>query len=144
VSALSVVAFVFLGVGLLLAEPDRGVVGTLLGNEPGGLMARWLLLAAAVTLPVLGGVRLAGQAVGLYSASSGVGVMVIASLAMLVGVVSFTAGRLNALGRQRSSAWATASSGFAARSTTWFTPRRPSGERSPRTCTTTRCRPWRR
>jgi signal transduction histidine kinase len=98
------VAFVFLGIGLLLAEPGRGIVGALLGNEPGGLMARWMLVAAVLTLPVLGGARLAGQAVGLYSASSGVGVMVICSLAVLVGVVAFTAGRLNVLGRQRTTA----------------------------------------
>jgi signal transduction histidine kinase len=101
VSAMSVAAFVFLGVALLLAEPQRGLVGTLLGDEPGGLMARWLLVAAAVTLPLLGGLRLAGENLRLYSASSGVGIMVIASLAVLIAAVAITASRLNALGRQR-------------------------------------------
>lgn len=104
VSAISVVAALVLGVALLLAEPRRGPVGTLLSNEPGGLMARWLLVAAAVTLPLLGGLRLAGQNARLYSASSGVGIMVIASLLGFIAAVTVTANRLNALGGQRTAA----------------------------------------
>jgi signal transduction histidine kinase len=101
VSAFTVAVLTLLGLGLLMARPDRGFIGVLLGDSPGGLMARWLLAVAVVVLPVLGVLRLAGQSAGLYSARAGVGIMVLASLVVLVATVALTAIRLNALGNER-------------------------------------------
>ena len=106
ISAYTVAVLTVLGVGLLTARSDAGLVGALFGNEPGGLMARWLLLAALIALPLLGLLRLAGQLAGLYSARAGVGIMVLASVMVLVVTVAITAARVNALGRQRSLALA--------------------------------------
>jgi signal transduction histidine kinase len=101
-SAYTVVVLMVLGLGLLTARSQAGLVGALLRNEPGGLMARWLLLAALIALPILGLLRLAGQLAGLYSARAGVGIMVLASVMVLVVTVAVTGARVNALGRQRS------------------------------------------
>ena len=101
VSTFTVVVLTLLGIGLLVARPDRGFMGVLMGDSPGGLMARWMLAVAGVVLPALGVLRLAGQSAGLYSARAGVGIMVLASLLVLVVTVSLTAMRLNGLGNER-------------------------------------------
>ena len=101
ISAYTVALLAVLAVGLLAARPEAGFVGALLGDTPGGLMARWLLLVAVIVLPALGAVRLAGQHAGLYSARAGVGIMVLASLLVLLVTVSATAIRLNAFGSER-------------------------------------------
>lgn len=102
VSAYTVGLLTVLGFGLLSAMADAGLVGALLGDEPGSLLARWMLFAGVVSLPVLGALRLVGQRAGLYSAGAGVGIMVLASLLALIVAVAVTAIRVNALGRQRS------------------------------------------
>ena len=101
VSADTVTLLTILGLGLLIAIPDSGLVAALLRHDPGGLMARWLLLAATLALPILGMLRLAGQHAGLYNASAGVGIMVLASLLVLFVTVGATATKINALERQR-------------------------------------------
>jgi signal transduction histidine kinase len=102
VSAYTVALLVVLGVGLLAARSESGLVGALFSDTPGGLTARSLLLSGTFALPMLGALRLAGQQAGLYSDRAGVGIMVIASLLVLVTAVSVTAARLNALGSERS------------------------------------------
>jgi len=102
VSAFTVGVLTLLGIGLLAARPHEGVIGALLADTPGALVARWLLALALVVLPILGALRLAGQRAGLYGPGAGVGIMVLASLLVLVLTVSWTATRLNALGKERS------------------------------------------
>ncbi|MGB0093410.1 MAG: sensor histidine kinase [Solirubrobacteraceae bacterium] len=104
VSAYTVALLVALGVGLLAATSESGFVGALFSATPGGLTARSLLLTGALALPALGALRLAGQHAGLYSDRAGVGIMVLASLLVLVATVSVTAIRLNALDSERASA----------------------------------------
>ena len=101
VSADTVAVLTTLGLGLVIAIPDVGLVAALLRNDPGGLMARSLLLAATIALPTLGMLRLAGQHAGLYDAGAGVGIMVLASLLVLLVTVVVTATKINALERQR-------------------------------------------
>jgi signal transduction histidine kinase len=102
ISAYTVTLLTVLAIGLLAARPAAGFIGALLGHTTGGLMARWLLLVAVIVLPALGALRLAGQHAGLYSARAGVGIMVLASLLVLVVTVSVTAIRLNAFEGERS------------------------------------------
>ena len=102
ISAYTVTLLGVLAIGLLAARPAAGFIGALLSHTTGGLMARWLLLVAVIVLPALGALRLAGQHAGLYSARAGVGIMVLASLLVLVVTVSLTAIRLNAFEGERS------------------------------------------
>ena len=102
ISAYTVALLAALAIGLLAARPEGGFMGAVLSDTAGGLMARWLLLVAVIVLPALGALRLAGQHAGLYSARAGVGIMVLASLLVLVATVSVTAIRLNAFERERS------------------------------------------
>jgi signal transduction histidine kinase len=102
ISAYTVTLLGVLAVGLLAARPEGGFMGTLLGDTAGGLMARWLLLVAVIVLPALGALRLAGQHAGLYTARAGVGIMVLASLLVLVVTVAVTAIRLNVFESERS------------------------------------------
>ena len=102
ISAYTVTLLGVLAIGLLAARPAAGFIGALLSHTTGGLMARWLLLVAVIVLPALGALRLAGQHAGLYSARAGVGIMVLASLLVLVVTVSVTAIRLNAFEGERS------------------------------------------
>jgi signal transduction histidine kinase len=101
VAAYTVLGLSLVGIGLLTARPRHGLLGALLCDEPGGLMARWLLLSGPVTLVIFGGLRLAGQQAGLYSARIGVSIMVTGSLVALGFVVAVTANRITGLGRQR-------------------------------------------
>lgn len=103
-AAQTVAAFTVLAIGLLTARPREGPVSMLLTDEPGAIMARSLLTAGVIVLPILGGLRLAGQQAGLYGSSAGVGLMVIISLTALAASTAITARRLTALGRQRSRA----------------------------------------
>ncbi len=48
------VALLILGAGLLCARPERGLLGILWSYTPGGMLARWLLLAPAVGLLLTG------------------------------------------------------------------------------------------
>ncbi len=56
---LEVAGFLFLGIGVLCARPQRGLMAVLWSETPGGLMARWLMLAPAVGLLLTGIVYLA-------------------------------------------------------------------------------------
>ena len=104
VDAYTVAMITALGIGLLAARSEQGFVAALLGDTPGGLTARSLLLVAVIVLPAIGGLRLAGEHRGLYNARTGVAIMVLASLLVLVATVSVTAVRLNALAGERSQA----------------------------------------
>jgi signal transduction histidine kinase len=49
-----VAGLLILSVGVLLARPERGLVAVLWSNTPGGMMARWLMLAPALGLLLTG------------------------------------------------------------------------------------------
>jgi signal transduction histidine kinase len=104
VSADTVAVLASLGLGMLAARAHDGPVAWLLDDEPGGLMARWLMLAALIALPLLGALRVAGQEAGFYSARAGVGIMVLASLLVIAVAVGVTAVRLDALASERARA----------------------------------------
>jgi PAS domain S-box-containing protein len=58
-SVLAVAGFLALGVGLLCARAERGLMAVLWSHTPGGIMARWLMMAPAVGLLLTGIVYLA-------------------------------------------------------------------------------------
>ena len=80
-------AFLLLALGVLWARPAQGVMAAIAGTHDAGHTARRALLVMAVTMVVLGWLRLQGERRGLYDADVGVTLYTfafIASLAMLV------------------------------------------------------------
>src|SRR6266853_1189919 len=81
------VVFLLLGIGVLLARPDRGLMAVLTSERLGGLMARRLLPFLVASPVLVGWLRVRGQHAGLYqpefgSAFFGAGyVVILASVA---------------------------------------------------------------
>ena len=73
-------AFLVLSVGVLYAYPGRGVMAVVTSDRPGGVMARGLLLATIVILPILGWLMLAGQRTGLYGTEFGTAILIVAAV----------------------------------------------------------------
>jgi len=89
-------ALLGLGSAVLLARPDRGLCGLLLGASPGGLMARRVMFVAVPLLIALGWLRLAGQRAGFYDLEVGTSLLVLGIIAVLTGIVWHSGRRLNA------------------------------------------------
>ncbi|MCK6554973.1 ATP-binding protein [Candidatus Binatia bacterium] len=97
----SAVGFLVLGVGVLLARPDRGWMRAVVDTGPGGLLLR-LVVPSTVALPLsLGWLRLLGQRAGLYPTEFGLAVMVVASTLGFLALGSWIAGSLNLADAQR-------------------------------------------
>jgi PAS domain S-box-containing protein len=84
-----------LSLGMLFARPDRVLVQTLCARTAGGLMARRLLPAAFIGIPVIGWVRLYGEDSGLYGREVGVALYALVLVSVLTAVILFTARALN-------------------------------------------------
>ncbi len=96
--------------GIALARPDSGVVALLRSEGAGGVLARRLLLPAAIVPIVLGYLRLEGQRAGWYGTEVGLALMVTSLIAVLLVLVWITARALDA---------ADASAGPATRAPGW-------------------------
>jgi PAS domain S-box-containing protein len=80
-------AFVLLGIAMLCARPDGGMMAIVTSQTAGGVVAR-RLLPAALGLPfVLGWLRLLGEHAGLWSFEAGFGFLVFAILTLFVMIV---------------------------------------------------------
>ena len=94
-------AFLFLSAAMLIARPDRGLCGLLVGASPGGVLAR-RVLPTAVFLPlILGWLRIQGQRAGLYGLEIGTSLLMLAIIGVLVWLISVTARRLDDADRER-------------------------------------------
>lgn len=96
----TVVAFLSLCAAILLMRPDRGLVAILLGNSPGGVVARrmWPILLIVV---LLGWVRTMGRDSGWFGAAFGTAVFVLLILLLLVVLIWWTAVSLDNTDRER-------------------------------------------
>src|SRR6201988_1644022 len=96
----TVVAFLSLCAAILLMRPDRGLVAILLGNSPGGVVARrmWPILLIVV---LLGWVRTMGRDSGWFGAAFGTAVFVLLILLILVVLTWWTAVSLDRTERER-------------------------------------------
>jgi PAS domain S-box-containing protein/putative nucleotidyltransferase with HDIG domain len=74
--------FIALGVGLLLAHPDRPPMRLIARDTPGGAMLRRLVPGVVIVPLTLGGLRIAGQAAGLYDTQVGTWLSVVAIIAL--------------------------------------------------------------
>ncbi len=83
--------FVAIGLGTLLARPDKGGMAVVTSETSGGLLAR-LLLPLGVLLPMLlGALRIGGENAGWYSTRIGVGLFATGFIALFLGAVWWTA-----------------------------------------------------
>jgi PAS domain S-box-containing protein len=75
---------IILGVGLLCADPDAGVMARVTASDPGGALVRGLLGPMILMPLLLGWLRLTGERLGWFDAAMGTG------LTMLVFIVAFS------------------------------------------------------
>ncbi len=86
----TLIAFLVLGVAILFADPDRGLMQTVSSDTPGGLMAR-RLYPAVVGIPlVLGWLVLGGEELRLWNGKFGLSIMVLSSIVAFVVLISVT------------------------------------------------------
>ena len=95
----TILAFLALSLGLLEADPGRGLLASARSPGAGGLMLR-RLLPTAVALPVgLGWLSFLGQRAGLYDIPAGAALMVTSTVLLLGALIWRNAGLLDRLDR---------------------------------------------
>ncbi len=98
------VAIVLLGLAILCCEPERGLVGPLLGRGAAGFTVRRLLPAAFFTLLALGAVSVAVQEAQLFTAEVVVAGFALASFLLIAALVYWNAAALAEVDRRRAGA----------------------------------------
>lgn len=94
-------AFVLTVLGLLFADPDRGLMATVSSETPGGAMAR-RLYPAAIGIPlVLGWLVLLGERVWLYNGKFALSLMVITCMIVFVALIALTYRSIDRMDAQR-------------------------------------------
>ncbi len=84
-------ALVALGIGIACARPDRGFAAVIIGDDPGGILAR-RILPVAIFLPVLlGFLLIAGQRANVFSPQYGIAIAVVVAVFAFVTMVGITA-----------------------------------------------------
>jgi len=94
-------SFLLFSLGVLFAQPERGLMQTLLADTAGGNILRRLLPVVLVGPVLLGWVRLWGQRAGLYDTAFGLAIMVISLITTLTIFIWFNARQLNAIDMKR-------------------------------------------
>jgi len=79
--------FVLLGLGVLFARTDRGLMSVVMGDTAGGHMARHLLPAAVIIPVVLGGLIVRGALAGLYDTAFAMSLCVTTSIVTLSALI---------------------------------------------------------
>ena len=95
-------SLLLLGIGTLSARPERGFVSVLIGNDPGGVLARRILPAAVVVPAALGWLVLWAHRTGVLSVEHGVTIAVttvMLGLATLIGVTARSLSRADRIRR---------------------------------------------
>lgn len=88
-------SLVLLGIGILFASSDRGIMRSLTANAPGGIMAR-SVLPVVIILPILvGWLRMWGQNAGLYNTEFGLALFATSNIVIVSLVVWLNARFLN-------------------------------------------------
>jgi PAS domain S-box-containing protein len=97
-------AMLLLAAGILLSQPDRGLVAAMTSSGPGGILARRLLPAAIFVPAFLGWLRWQGQLHGLYGSGYGLALFASSNIVVLTILIRMTAGILDRLDAKRSGA----------------------------------------
>jgi PAS domain S-box-containing protein len=97
----TVAAFLCLCVAILFARANRGIMGVLLGERVGSIVARRMLPFALFVPVFLGWLRVVGEKSGFYGTGFGSAMLVMTLLLMLVGLIWWSATALNRADAQR-------------------------------------------
>jgi PAS domain S-box-containing protein len=95
------VAFVILGLGILLARPAEGFMRTVTSNTMGGLLIRRIMPFVVLLPIVLGWLRVQGEQHGYFDSTFGVALMMIVIMLVAMGVTWWTAWTMNRIDMAR-------------------------------------------
>ena len=95
------IAFLALGVAILCARPDEGLMAEVVSDHMGGVLARRILPTAAAIPAVLSGLWLVGHRVGLFSAEVGLALLSVGNILVFAAVIAVAARSLNRADRRR-------------------------------------------
>ena len=90
-----------LGIGIVCARPEHGFASVIIGDDPGGILARRVLPAAVVLPVVLGWVASWGQRSNVFSAEYGNALVIVVGVLAFVALVGVTARSLTLTDRVR-------------------------------------------
>lgn len=93
--------FTVLGLGVMMARPQKGLMSVVTSPHGGGMTARRLLPAAILLPAALGWVRLQGELQGFYDGKFGLALFASSNIITFVTLVWFSARRLNSLDAKR-------------------------------------------
>lgn len=79
-----------LGLGILFARPQRGMMAILCSNTAGGVLLRRLVPAAILIPPLLGWLELAGERLQYYDSEFGAALMATLVVLIIAGLVSWS------------------------------------------------------
>ncbi|HJU87202.1 MAG TPA: response regulator [Gemmatimonadota bacterium] len=85
------VALAALGIALACARADRGFVAVVIGDDPGGILARRILPVAVFVPLLLGWLLIAGQGSNLFSPQYGTAIAVVVTVFAFVTMIGITA-----------------------------------------------------
>ncbi|MDZ8187720.1 MAG: PAS domain S-box protein [Nostoc sp. ChiSLP02] len=100
----SAVCFVVLAIGILLANPDQGLMRIIAANSAGGITTRRLLPAAIAIPSILGWLRIATARIGLFESAFGTSILVILDIITFAGLVIWNGQQLHRLDLQKQTA----------------------------------------
>jgi signal transduction histidine kinase/ActR/RegA family two-component response regulator len=84
-----------LGVGLMAAVPEQGVVSLLCREDAGGMLVRKLWLPIIIVPLFLGWLRLLGEDAGLFDRGFGLSALLLTTIAMLLALLALTASSIS-------------------------------------------------
>jgi signal transduction histidine kinase/CheY-like chemotaxis protein len=94
-------AFLALGVAMLCAHPDRGLMAVIASDHLGGTLARQLLPAAAAIPALLSGLWLLGHRSGLFGAELGLALVAVGNILAFATLIGGASRSLNRAERRR-------------------------------------------
>jgi signal transduction histidine kinase/CheY-like chemotaxis protein len=96
-----VMAFAYLGAGILCARPRKGFMALVLADSPGGFVARRLIAPATVAPLFFGWIAMQGVGVGLYDTAFAAGFIVISSMIVICIMTTRAVVELNRIDVER-------------------------------------------
>ena len=97
----SAVTFTILGIGLLFAQPSRGVPALIVDDGAAGFVARRLIPGAVLVPFVLGMLRIAGEERSLFGARLGASLFAVADMCVFLLLIAWSARVLRDIDRKR-------------------------------------------
>jgi signal transduction histidine kinase/DNA-binding NarL/FixJ family response regulator len=98
------ISFFALGLAIVCARPDRGLIAGFTMGDAGGTLARRVLPAAIIVPAGLGAFRLWGEKIGLFGDEDGLAIVVVVTIFTIAAIIGVTAGSLSRADRVRRAA----------------------------------------